>query len=58
MEHEEQFTVERPVAVMSEGKVLGRHKVWYIHLGGHPVGPAFNTKAEATFYLHHHYLYN
>ena len=50
------YTVERPPSMLIDGKPYSYHKVWYVHLDGSPVGPAFKTKAEATYHLHHHYL--
>ena len=50
------YTVQRPVSMTIEGKPHAYHKVWYAHLDGAPVGAAFQTKAEATYELNHHYL--
>ena len=53
---EEHYTVGKEVSMLVEGKPFAYHGGWRVFLGDAPVGPAFGTKAEATYYMHHHYL--
>lgn len=52
---EDKYSVQRPVSMLLEGKPFAYHKEWSVFLGDAPVGPSFKTKAEATYYMLHHY---